>query len=91
MRLREEPDASSGIGAQAQAIFDRLIEELLDIVPEWLGVVSLSVRGALGRRAPEGVHVRRRLRLHRRRADRGSYRRTANRQRPGGAPAGDNL
>jgi hypothetical protein len=38
MRLREEPDASSGIGAQAQAIFDRLIEELLDIVPEWPGL-----------------------------------------------------
>jgi hypothetical protein len=29
---------SSGIGAQAQAIFDRLIEELLDIVPEWPGL-----------------------------------------------------
>jgi len=38
MRLREEPDASSGIGAHAQAIFDRLIEELLDIVPEWPGL-----------------------------------------------------
>jgi hypothetical protein len=34
MCLREERDASSGIGTQAQTTFDRPIEEVLDIVPE---------------------------------------------------------
>jgi hypothetical protein len=34
MCLREEPDASFGIGSQAQTTFDRPIKEVLDIVPE---------------------------------------------------------
>ena len=34
MCLREERDASFGVGTQAQTPFDRLIEEVLDIVPE---------------------------------------------------------
>ena len=34
MRLREERDVSFGIGTQGQTTSDRLIEELLDIVPE---------------------------------------------------------
>jgi len=33
MCLREEPDANSGIGTQAQTTFDRPIEEVLNIVP----------------------------------------------------------
>jgi len=38
MRLREKPDASSGIGTQGQTTFDRPIEEVLDVVP--VGLVS---------------------------------------------------
>jgi len=34
MRLREERDVSFGIGTQGQTTSDRLIEQLLDIVPE---------------------------------------------------------
>jgi hypothetical protein len=34
MRLCEERDASFGVGTQGQTTSDRLIEEVLDIVPE---------------------------------------------------------
>jgi len=38
MRLREDRDATSGVGTQGQTTFDRPIEKVLDIVPE--GLVS---------------------------------------------------